>query len=234
MPIKVTCQICQGVLHVPDDSLGKKGRCPTCGNILSIVDVSFNEADRLSTTQLNQADRTATLKRVEELVIIHHWKLAPVIESMLFAQPVSRRLNLNDIRNLCRSLDLDVSQLEATVDELLKNNRIRVDSYENTPSQEKQFFMERARRAEFEGEGSRSTKRSGQSPIAENFSQGLASHWRRKLLRVLARALIVAIITGIGSQVGGWAGAIVTGVLATIVTMLIPGIGDHNLPQSGH
>ena len=36
MPIKVTCSNCGGVLHAPDDSGGKRGRCPTCGNILPI------------------------------------------------------------------------------------------------------------------------------------------------------------------------------------------------------
>lgn len=36
MPIKVTCNSCGGVLHAPDDSAGKRGRCPTCGMILSI------------------------------------------------------------------------------------------------------------------------------------------------------------------------------------------------------
>ncbi len=36
MPIKVTCSNCGGVLHAPDDSGGKRGRCPTCGNVLPI------------------------------------------------------------------------------------------------------------------------------------------------------------------------------------------------------
>ncbi len=36
MPIKVTCSKCQGVLHAPDDAGGKRGKCPTCGNVLSI------------------------------------------------------------------------------------------------------------------------------------------------------------------------------------------------------
>jgi hypothetical protein len=36
MPIKVTCNSCAGVLHAPDDSAGKRGRCPTCGAILAI------------------------------------------------------------------------------------------------------------------------------------------------------------------------------------------------------
>ena len=36
MPIKVTCNNCGGVLHAPDDSAGKKGRCPTCGTVLTI------------------------------------------------------------------------------------------------------------------------------------------------------------------------------------------------------
>ncbi len=36
MPIKVTCSNCGGVLHAPDDAGGKRGRCPTCGNILPI------------------------------------------------------------------------------------------------------------------------------------------------------------------------------------------------------
>lgn len=36
MPIKVTCGNCGGVLHAPDDSAGKRGRCPTCGSILPI------------------------------------------------------------------------------------------------------------------------------------------------------------------------------------------------------
>lgn len=36
MPIKVTCEKCGGVLHAPDDAGGKKGRCPTCQNILPI------------------------------------------------------------------------------------------------------------------------------------------------------------------------------------------------------
>jgi len=36
MPIKVTCSNCGGVLHAPDDAGGKKGRCPTCGNVLPI------------------------------------------------------------------------------------------------------------------------------------------------------------------------------------------------------
>lgn len=36
MPIKVTCTNCGGVLHAPDDAGGKRGRCPTCGNILPI------------------------------------------------------------------------------------------------------------------------------------------------------------------------------------------------------
>jgi hypothetical protein len=36
MPIKVTCPKCQGVLHAPDDAGGKRGKCPTCGTVLSI------------------------------------------------------------------------------------------------------------------------------------------------------------------------------------------------------
>lgn len=36
MPIKVTCSSCGGVLHAPDDAAGKKGRCPTCGTVLTI------------------------------------------------------------------------------------------------------------------------------------------------------------------------------------------------------
>lgn len=36
MPIKVTCSQCGGVLHAPDDSAGKRGRCPTCGTVLTI------------------------------------------------------------------------------------------------------------------------------------------------------------------------------------------------------
>ncbi|CAN5192898.1 hypothetical protein BH11PLA2_BH11PLA2_13680 [soil metagenome] len=36
MPIKVSCNSCGGVLHAPDDSAGKRGRCPTCGTILAI------------------------------------------------------------------------------------------------------------------------------------------------------------------------------------------------------
>lgn len=39
MPIKVTCSNCGGVLHAPDDAGGKRGRCPTCGNILPIPPV---------------------------------------------------------------------------------------------------------------------------------------------------------------------------------------------------
>ncbi len=37
MPIKVTCSQCGGVLHAPDDSSGKRGRCPTCGTVLTIL-----------------------------------------------------------------------------------------------------------------------------------------------------------------------------------------------------
>ncbi|MGL4422194.1 MAG: hypothetical protein ACRCZF_16110, partial [Gemmataceae bacterium] len=37
MPIKVTCNHCGGTLHAPDDSLGKRGRCPTCATILTIT-----------------------------------------------------------------------------------------------------------------------------------------------------------------------------------------------------
>ncbi|MCZ2340988.1 MAG: hypothetical protein LC104_04235 [Bacteroidales bacterium] len=36
MPIKVTCPKCGGVLHAPDDSAGKRGRCPTCQTVLTI------------------------------------------------------------------------------------------------------------------------------------------------------------------------------------------------------
>lgn len=36
MPIKVTCPKCNGVLHAPDGAGGKRGRCPTCGTVLSI------------------------------------------------------------------------------------------------------------------------------------------------------------------------------------------------------
>jgi len=44
MPIKVTCNNCGGVLHAPDDSAGKKGRCPTCGTVLTINADSPNPA----------------------------------------------------------------------------------------------------------------------------------------------------------------------------------------------
>ncbi len=44
MPIKVTCNNCGGVLHAPDDSAGKKGRCPTCGTVLTINADSPNAA----------------------------------------------------------------------------------------------------------------------------------------------------------------------------------------------
>jgi hypothetical protein len=36
MPIKVTCTNCGGVLHAPDDAAGKRGRCPSCGTVLTI------------------------------------------------------------------------------------------------------------------------------------------------------------------------------------------------------
>ena len=36
MPIKVTCPKCGGVLHAPEDSAGKRGRCPTCTTVLTI------------------------------------------------------------------------------------------------------------------------------------------------------------------------------------------------------
>ena len=42
MPIKVTCSKCQGVLHAPDDAGGKRGKCPTCGNVLAIPGGSSN------------------------------------------------------------------------------------------------------------------------------------------------------------------------------------------------
>jgi hypothetical protein len=48
MPIKVTCSNCGGVLHAPDDAGGKRGRCPTCGNILPIP----AEAPRASVSTL--------------------------------------------------------------------------------------------------------------------------------------------------------------------------------------
>jgi hypothetical protein len=48
MPIKVTCSNCGGVLHAPDDAGGKRGRCPTCGNILPIP----AEAPRASAASL--------------------------------------------------------------------------------------------------------------------------------------------------------------------------------------
>jgi len=38
MPIKVTCTNCGGVLHAPDDAAGKRGRCPTCGTVLTIAE----------------------------------------------------------------------------------------------------------------------------------------------------------------------------------------------------
>jgi len=44
MPIKVTCSNCGGVLHAPDDAGGKRGRCPTCGNILPIPAVGGSPA----------------------------------------------------------------------------------------------------------------------------------------------------------------------------------------------
>lgn len=48
MPIKVTCSNCGGVLHAPDDAAGKKGRCPTCGTVLTIP----SEADVPSPTPM--------------------------------------------------------------------------------------------------------------------------------------------------------------------------------------
>ena len=36
MPIEFTCQQCQNTLRVPDDSAGKKSRCPQCGNVQQI------------------------------------------------------------------------------------------------------------------------------------------------------------------------------------------------------
>jgi len=47
MPIKVTCSNCGGVLHAPDDAGGKRGRCPTCGNVLPIP--AANAASTLPT-----------------------------------------------------------------------------------------------------------------------------------------------------------------------------------------
>lgn len=46
MPIKVTCTNCGGVLHAPDDAAGKRGRCPTCGTVLTITE----DAARVSAT----------------------------------------------------------------------------------------------------------------------------------------------------------------------------------------
>jgi hypothetical protein len=45
MPIKVTCPKCQGVLHAPDDAGGKRGKCPTCGTVLAIPNVTPPAAD---------------------------------------------------------------------------------------------------------------------------------------------------------------------------------------------
>jgi hypothetical protein len=44
MPIKVTCNQCGGILHAPDDSAGKRGRCPTCGTVLTIAGESVGPA----------------------------------------------------------------------------------------------------------------------------------------------------------------------------------------------
>jgi hypothetical protein len=53
MPIKVTCSNCGGVLHAPDDSGGKRGRCPTCGNILPIP--AAGEAPKASMSNIPDA-----------------------------------------------------------------------------------------------------------------------------------------------------------------------------------
>jgi hypothetical protein len=61
MPIKVTCPKCQGVLHAPDDAGGKRGKCPTCGNVLSIPAAGGGgsmippEPDSLAPTPFNAA-----------------------------------------------------------------------------------------------------------------------------------------------------------------------------------
>ncbi len=51
MPIKVTCSNCGGVLHAPDDAGGKRGRCPTCGNVLPIP--AANAASSLPTAPVD-------------------------------------------------------------------------------------------------------------------------------------------------------------------------------------
>jgi hypothetical protein len=52
MPIKVSCSNCGGMLHAPDDAGGKRGRCPTCGNILPIPPL---DAARASAANLPDA-----------------------------------------------------------------------------------------------------------------------------------------------------------------------------------
>lgn len=39
-PIVITCPNCSGVLHASGDSGGKRGRCPTCGNVLLIPETA--------------------------------------------------------------------------------------------------------------------------------------------------------------------------------------------------
>jgi hypothetical protein len=48
MPIKVSCSNCGGMLHAPDDAGGKRGRCPTCGNILPIPPLDAARASAAS------------------------------------------------------------------------------------------------------------------------------------------------------------------------------------------
>ncbi len=60
------------------------------------------------------------------------------------------------------------------------------------------------------------------------------STWRKRLVQIGVRTLIVGVLTGIGSQIGGWAGGIVTAVLSSIAAVLVNDNLTHHAGETGH
>jgi hypothetical protein len=159
----------------------------------------------------------------------HQWQLAPLIECILYCQPVGKRLSYDRLRSACQSFDRPITQFDTTLNELLKKGQVHIhdcDSSQPRALKSCEFFLDRVRRMQF---GSPSVTHDGvpqDTPKKDDWQQELKPQWRGTLKKVLSRTLLVAVVTGIGSQVGGWAGAIITALLASTLAVAMPGLGD--------
>lgn len=236
MPVSFTCRRCSRVYQVREDAIGSRVRCPDCGTVVHLNPMPARSRPKAAVA----TSGLRALLEGEEMTAVHGWRLGAVIECALYCQRIGTRLTYDELRDICRQLDVDTGRFDGTLDYLIKQGRVSCELTERQASERRterlgqrlrrgEYHLDRARRLQFPADCDKSDP---DVPPPEDWQQDVRPEWRGRLRKVLTRTLLVTIITGLGSQLGGWVGAAVTGVLASLLAVVLPGVGDHSPPHS--